>query len=273
MSTGRLFASYFGDMADACPILFRNRLALDNLELYINEWVTEQNVNEYQVSPLHGLVRSTHLTRGCYRGDYSNWKRLIRRLVRLGANIHATVYYGKTILESLMSEISHPFDSKYWGDIFLEALSEVGVDVFEYLKREVGFYNRMHFLFAPWGMQRLCIISLEEPLGVSWDWWIDPEGPAFDVLEEFKYIGSLRPRWRYSEDWDRWSASYWPYCLPYWDVCMKRVKGGIASREEHRISRIFSERFARRQNAKAAKLAKAQGLYFKGPRMPGAWVD
>jgi hypothetical protein len=108
---------------------------------------------------------------------------------------------------------------------------------------------------------------------VSWNWWIDPKEPSFDVLEEFKYFSSPESVWWSSDNFASWDVGNWPYSVPYWDWCIQMVKRRIASTEEQRTSRIFEERFERHQYKKSAKLARAQGLLPKGPRIPGAWVD
>lgn len=148
------------------------------------------------------------------------------------------------------------------------------MNVLVYLRKEVDLYDRLHFLPTGWNRERLCLISLDEPHGVSWNWWIDPKGPAFDVLEEFKYFGASNEGGRWpDEKWASWDVENWPYSFAYWHQCIKWVELRLANTEMQRTSKIFNQRFQRRQCKKAAKLARAQGLIFKGPRIPGAWVD
>jgi hypothetical protein len=37
--------------------------------------------------------------------------------------------------------------------------------------------------------------------------------------------------------------------------------------------RIYNDRYERREHKKAAKLARAQGLLRRGPKISGAWID
>ncbi len=119
--------------------------------------------------------------------------------------------------------------------------------------------------------RRYLIISLEKP-SISWDWFIDPEGQAYDVLEEFKnlrcvtYIDMHRK--------DRLGFN-WPiiYSMWHWSVAYRHLYAFYRKKEDSIFVQRANDRFKRRCEKKAMKLAKAQGILSRGPKMPGAWID
>jgi hypothetical protein len=110
----RLFAKYYDDVEEAFPSIFSKFYTLETLEYLINEWVTEHNVNEYQWSSPLRCVALSMLSAGIHlQKDCSDGKRLIRRLVKMGADVHEATLDIGTILEQLMYTTGSPFVSKY----------------------------------------------------------------------------------------------------------------------------------------------------------------
>jgi hypothetical protein len=121
--------------------------------------------------------------------------------------------------------------------------------------------------------ERYLVIS-EDPPKVSWEWFIDPEGSAFDVLEEFKNFGpglhDLQDSfWNLELARDR----NWPFFYPSWQYCVQEREEGSTYETYIAIARRAEERFERRWYKKVMKLARAQGLFHKGPKIPGGWID
>jgi len=171
-----------------------------------------------------------------------------------------------------MEEINRPWDSLSVGREWFDILIESQIDVVEYLRTEY----RLHFdpsrslpmLRSEWYSDyraRYLIIS-EEPPSISWDWFIDAEGHAFEVLEEFKNFGPSRHD-RYTEYRHPGFMYNWPYAYPVWELRTKFEEYGL------RLQQVVEDRYERRWRRKALKLAKARGLIHQGPKMPGAWID
>jgi hypothetical protein len=208
---------------------------------------------------------------------HHHWKPIILHLIRLGTDLQQGSEPKITLLDDLMNALDSPFESRSLGKEWLDILLESGVCVTDYLRIE----HRLHF--EPfWSLpvmqgdyetnfcHRYLIISEETP-SISWDWLIDPDGEAFDVLEEFKNFGL-----GYPSLWDDFCSpehTYnWPFFYPRWHYCMQirdvdQYKNLLAIHEQ------AENRFQRRWNKKTMKLAKAQGIIYRGPKIPGAWID
>ena len=127
------------------------------------------------------------------------WKPIIRHLISLEADLHQGFFRYKktTILDDLMNALDGPFESRSVGQAWLDVLMESGIDVVKYLRTEYQLHfdpstalPMIHEISKFDYRRRYLIISLETP-SVSWDWFIDPEGQAYDVLEEFKNFGTF----------------------------------------------------------------------------------
>jgi hypothetical protein len=106
---------------------------------------------------------------------------------------------------------------------------------------------------------------------VSWDWYIDPKGPAFQVLYEFRNLGpSIHgPRKDYnSPD----AMSHWPYFYPRWQSCRSISYPRSAKAMRSSFIKLFENRFERRWLKKMKKLERAHGIR-KSPKIPGSWID
>jgi hypothetical protein len=249
----RLLDTYSNEISEACPDLLWAGMPLSYLESMIDLLVTKHNVNDYLYSPVQIIAQAIlwSYRRGTYAArDYHFGKMLIRKLIDLGASVHhrGSNYNDRSIFNWMMTIPVHdPFESMFFGSFWLDALSDAGVDILEYMHTEIALSDKTPFFYA--GERcKVLLYTPKKPLEVYWDWYYDPKGPAFDVLEEFKYFELQDPRWKGSPEID------WPFSFPwYW------------SYED-------DERFKRRQRKKAAKHVRAQGFRGKELRMPGAWV-
>jgi hypothetical protein len=237
-------------MAEAFPSLFRFNVKLSLLEFVIDSWVTEQNVNEFSPSPLKAVGEAI---KWCYKSaiyateEYQLGKTLVRKLISLGASIHYRDGNYWSLLESLITSIDDPFESRFLGDFWLDALSQAGVDILKYIQVEIPTPKETPFFYRE--IEWVPLYTLQKPFMMFWDWYNNPLGPAFDVLEEFKYFERSRTYFGRSEKYN------WPFIFPDWHW---------SSQDD--------QRFKRQQLKKTAKLTRAQGLSRKRPRMPGAWI-
>jgi hypothetical protein len=182
-----------------------------------------------------------------------------------------------------MNSVDHPFESISIGREWMNILQESGVSVLEYLRIE----HRLHYdpVESLPMMQRhpntdyrlRYLVIFEEPPSISWDWFIDPAGKAFDVLETFKNFGPA------SHDMKAFLnnsdfAHNWPF-YPLWIFVADLWEQGLlygASMDMELVieaARRAHARFDRRWQKKARKIAKAQGILYQPPRIPGAWID
>jgi hypothetical protein len=207
------------------------------------------------------------------------WKPIIRHLISLEADLHqgSDKDKGITILDDLMGWVDSPFESRSVGQAWLDVLTDSGIDVVKHLQTEYQLHfdpstslpmmhKRPEYDFR----RQYLIISLETP-SISWDWFIDPEGQAHDVLEEFKNLGSFS----YLYDYRRHRLNFhWPIVYSRWQ---RFVEGILSPLYKKKKEIIFvhraNDRFKRRCEKKATKLTKAQGIYHRGHKIPGAWIE
>ena len=242
--------------------------------LIIEKWVTPDNVNDYDFPPI--LLGLEGLRDDMARGSpeaINHWKLALRKLIRIGADINKVYYYEwdhMTLPRVIMSMTDHPLDSKALGDEWIDVLRGAGVNVSQYLSMELGLqdisFGNFEARFEAWDGPRLRKISVGGRPEISLDWYIAPEGEAFDSLYEFRYFG---PGLRYHGGLE---PATWPYSHPFWHAYADRVERGWATEVQIRVVKLLEDRLERRQYKKAMKLARIQGLH-KGPKIPGSWID
>ncbi|KAE8449372.1 hypothetical protein EG329_008273 [Mollisiaceae sp. DMI_Dod_QoI] len=240
------------------------------------KWVNEHNVNKFYTS-----IISEAMTRFRDEGycDYHEWTEIIRHLIHLGANIGKHTNEAiHSLLDEVMNFAETPFESAYIGDIWLDILSYSKVDVAQYLREEgLGPPNRCRLLTLKiWGAdrKRVIVVGEGERPTITWDWFIDPEGEAFEVAQEFRYFGRREDHWF---GWGWMGSEFgefinWPYIYPLWQYYDYGSQNGYYCEEEEKYLDRFEARFKHRQQKKAMKLAKAQGIK-KTRTIPGAWID
>jgi hypothetical protein len=239
----------------------------------VHEWVSKENINKYGFSPILAATKMLWKSESIFS---DHWKEAIQRLIALGADLQKSSFDGGTMLDDIMSIVDRPFDSSYLGNTWLDTLHKCDVDVVEYLRKERVHHSidsrPLPLLYPHWRFdhERHLIISEEVPI-ISWEWFIDPKGRAFDVLEEFKNFGPASHD-HSSDYYCPENIENWPFIYPGWQYCAKRVEDGYAYDKQRRIFRLFEDRFERHQHNKAMKLARAQGIR-RGPKIPGAWID
>ncbi|KAH8768731.1 hypothetical protein F5882DRAFT_509214 [Hyaloscypha sp. PMI_1271] len=254
-----------------------------SLPLYykiVDQWIGKENVNvlfsRWRISPIPMALRTLRVSNPA---DQKLWKQAIQNFLSLGLDLHTTCHYEDgnivTLLDDVLNIAEQPFESHWLGQKWLEILSESGIDVVEYL----GVESEIHFdssqtlpmmlrrCFVS-GRERYLIISKKPPT-VSWEWYIDPAGSAFDVLQEFMYFGGTYDDWRFPNcDWEL------PFFYPAWHYTARAFQRGMRlNSDEESYLRIFNNRCERREQKKAKKLAREQGLLQRGPKVPGAWID
>jgi hypothetical protein len=246
----------------------------------VREVLTKENINDCLRPPL--AIASAIVGRWSLP-DRNLLKPTIQHLIALGADPHQGLEDESTLLENLMWRIDHPWDSASVGREWLDILMGSRIDVVEYLRTE----HRLHFdpsRSLPMLRSeryhdyraRYLIIS-EEPPSLSWDWFIDAEGNAFEVLEEFKNFGPGRHA-LYNDYYQPSSMPNWPFFYHRWHWLAERKAHGLLykvqiAHAQLAHAQLAEERFERRWHKKGAKLARAQGLARRGLKIPGAWID
>jgi hypothetical protein len=252
------------------------RIPVDLFTRIVHEWFTEENINDCVYPPLAIAVKrfGESLPFQCPR-----WKSIILHLIRLGSNLQRGYKKGTTILDDHMNEADTPFESKSLGLAWLDILAELRLDVVGYLRNEYCFHfdpsKSLPMLegYLSTDFRARCLIVSEETPAISWDWFIDANGKAFEVLEEFKNFGPGAVddmAWYYGCPR---SLNNWPFFYPRWDFYGAWARFRSWDEDSAAIAQLAEDRFERRWQKKAVKLARAQGILQRGPKVPGAWID
>jgi len=250
----------------------------------VNELASKVTIDSFQTSPICTAMRMFHKSKPEFRDA---WRESIYRLLALGTDLHDSYEWGGgTVLDQILDLVECPFESRELGENWLSILEDFGVDVREYLKLErlhqrelksipillphLNFYDVQECN----NPRRFIIFSTDYPR-ISWDWHIDPEGHAFEVLQEFRNLGPMyhEPRQDYESPG---RMANWPYFYARWEN-LPRAVHWWTNTEEMRSSlrtliKVFENRFERRWLKKMKKLQKAQGIG-ETLKIPGAWID
>jgi len=227
--------------------------------------------SRWKTSPIPMALRTLRVSNPA---DQKLWKQAIQNVLSLGLDLHTTYHYEDdsidTLLDVVLDMADQPFESRWLGQKWLEILAETGIDVVEYLRVESEIHSNSWPMMAQRyrdGLRDRHLIISKKPPTVSWEWYIDPAGRAFDVLQEFKYFG-ITPQQI------RWWPDDWPFFYPGWKHDAQRLRdGGPVSGNDKSRLRTFQNRCERREQKKANKLARAQGILQRGSKVPGAWID
>lgn len=161
------------------------------------------------------------------------------------------------------------------GDDWLRLLASVGVDVQDYLRHEEQV---QYEIGDPPGTdsyrRRVLKFDLTERPRVWSEFWSDPQGPAYLVIEEYKNFPHPG-EFLISDLYD--DSEQWPFALVYG---RRRVQLNRPAREietDEFVSdpvavALIQNRFNRRQDQKAARKHKLEQKA-KTATIPGAWVD
>jgi len=250
----------------------------------VNELASKVTIDSFQTSPICAAMRLFYKSEPEFRDA---WRESIHRLLALGADLHCSDEWGGgTVLDQILDLVKCPFESRELGENLLSILEDFGLDVREYLKLERLHQREWksipillpHFSFddvQEFNIPRRFIIFSSDYPRISWDWYIDPEGHAFEVLQEFRNLGPMNhgPRRDYRSPEIMFN---WPYFYARWD----NLPGAVpwwTNTEAKRSSlrnpmKVFENRFERRWLKKMKKLRKAQGIG-ETLKIPGAWID
>lgn len=222
--------------------------------------------------------------------EYANipiWESFIRRLLKSDIDLHATIpgrlptsicesYYDfllrwvshGTPLDQLLGNTETPYEGHVKAQWWLRILESEGYDARIYLEEEMALHaSHSYFMFGAFknfrGPRRQMRFELEkEPPELHWDWWIDPNSPAFLILEEFKWMNGANENYHY-EDFS-W-PTFWPFdVLNKWDPLRSDDNERSAAVQR---KRLCAERWRRKQRKKEAKANGYRDTY----RMPGSW--
>lgn len=230
----------------------------------------------------------------------AKWESVIRRLLRIGVDVHAPVPredsfqpdaypcslnpYG-TPLDELFALTTTADEAKNAADAWLHILSTEGIDILTYLDKEKALHATRPMFTCP---QRSCnytprqlVFSLGEAPSVYADWWIDPECSTFLVRQEFKDMNMLTEEdvlpWfgsQYNDD-SKWT-SVWPINYPRWSDWPYLFSQFYDFTEDHatlkQLRERAQERADRRWHKKARRAARLSGTRAH-PSMPGAWLE
>jgi hypothetical protein len=176
-----------------------------------------------------------------------------------------------------MNGVDDPLESISLGRAWIDILIELRIDAARYLRNEYILHfdpskslPMMQERYMTGHRLRNLIIN-QETLSISWDWFIDAEGQAFDVLEEFKDFGCFRIPYGARDDQVDLT---WPFVYSKWQWCALQARRyWWCNKDTLAFAERAEYRFEQRWHKKAMKLAKAQGLIHRGPKIPGAWID
>ena len=147
-------------------------------------------VDHYELELL--LLEAFKIVRDRYSMHDSNWKSLIRRLLRAGFSPYSRfVYYRSrtgidwqlcgTALDELFFWSSTPYEAAEIGEIWLDLLSSEGWDIRAYLEHEIQIHNSHEQLTYLQGtylsheqIERKFKFQFGDTLKVSWVWNLQP---------------------------------------------------------------------------------------------------
>ncbi len=253
------------------------------VEFILNQELVEDHFKNFENGELLSLLGRLLEQFGAVQSE--DWKHVIKKFLRMGVNYHAFSYRTSSLLDHLFVRCWDPMNSRAVADEWLEILSRSGVDIRDYLQMEI----RRHPMKPPLIVRqypyvddrRRLIFSLEGTPTVRWEWWVDPREPGSLVCSEFGDLG------RTEGDGDFLTPNEWPYGRPYWvtcDQCVLRKNNfyfsvdGSNNVERAKVLKQANNRFERRMQKRAIKQRKATGLEsrretYRGPRVPGAWIE
>ena len=210
-----------------------------------------------------------------------DWTRLIQYLFKIGAEIHATGPHDNALLHFLWLG-SCPVKSEIIIQEWLEVIESSGINVVSYLAREVS----LTLQYGYFAVDRSLVPCQYRGLpGLSWAWNLDKEGPAFEVIQEFRTLTSSGRPDTYPtatdthRDWKRPDHD-WPWFgIPVanfyeeasLEAALSKVDTWRVDTKAHlrEALRLYEERFERRR---AKRLSKGHKRY-KPLGIPGEWVD
>jgi hypothetical protein len=278
-----LFASRQIDIVETSPaLLFWKALHASDLRDVMNEWVTEENINILEHSPLVAALRSTLKSRRVDPGpeDPSRCKLILRRLIGMGGDIHRFCPELQTsLLDDIIDLTTCPFEFRFLMEIWANALESSGIDIQSYVEAEMAFRPLPNQRSLPSidDRQRILFFSPTSYIPIWWDWQIPNDSPAYDLLEEFKHFGPPAHGGIPSEHYYRWGeVDNSPFNYPRWLLRMLKFEWHllIGYGTQDTDEAVVNQRMRRFDWKMEKKLRKEKGRKSgRFPKMPGAWID
>jgi hypothetical protein len=286
-ATYSLFTSrceYF-DETDFLSHLFIDpnlEITLKTFEGLVHGLVSKVNIDAFETSPLSTAMKMFHKSDPDSRNA---WKELIYSILSLGPDLHNSYDWGGgTVLSQILDIAKSSFESEEVGEEWLAILEDFGINIAEYLGTERLCQYKLGLvpiLSPPWSNVfedevynniRYQYINFSDDVPrISWDWYIHPGRPAFEVLHEFRNFGPGHLDAR--EDYQSPEAMFnWPYFYPRWQSCLQTSSEYITKEMKSSLVELFKARFERRWFRKVQKFQRAQG-FGKNLKIPGAWTD
>jgi hypothetical protein len=267
---------------EASPaLLFWRALQAPDLGDVINEWVTEENINILEYSPLVAALRSTLKSRGVDPGpkDASRCTLILKRLIRMGGDIHRFFpELGTSLLDDIIALTTCPFEFRFLMGLWANSLALSGIDIQSYVEAEMAFRPLPHQRSLPSidERQRILLFSPTSHIPIWWDWQIPINSHAYDVLEEFRNFGPPAQARITSEIGRLGELDNSPFHYSPWLICMLQLEWHL--RIDYPTSEtgeaVVKKRMRRFERKVEKKLRKRKGRKFEEVRsMPGAWID
>ena len=227
----------------------------------------------------------------------SRYESIIRRLLRIGVDVHAPVLRGhnfqpddypcslnpySTPLDELFKYTRAADQAKDVADAWLRILSTEGKDVLTYLEKEKALHATRPMFTCP----RFCynypprhlVFSLGEAPSVFADRWINPDCSTSllfqdlkdtNILEEYSIFRYIEWQEYLDSEW----KSVWPINYPRWYESLKpSILFETDDATTDRLRQRAQERANRRWHRKARKAARLNGTRTH-TSMPGAWSE
>lgn len=230
-----------------------------------------------------------------YGAGLTQWEDFIRKLLRTGGvDVHAQVPRGRsaerlmamftshypctisepaTPLDELFAWSQTPFEASDVANGWLQMLSDEGYDVLAYLETERDMHLGQQQLSYPsialagYDTPHKLLFQLGPNPSVSWDWWIDPDLPAYLLRHELRHMDILiRERPWFGDPWQE----YWPFDFPEWSYARAPYEDDSSYSKWEEKLKLAGQRAERCMRKKAIKLARIQGT-FRPSQMPGEW--
>jgi hypothetical protein len=250
--------------------------SVEDLHSRVEKWVTEENVNLFEPTPLEVVT-----LRLC---DLSIDPDELRKLMDVASyltakkakfrDIRSTMGRQVCLIEAALILGENVFDAQIIGSRLLEMLDASHVDLAEYLAAE-----RQHHLEGSLAPDIAMLkrkaeaielrICEQQPFSLSWDWWVDPKGLAFEALHEFRHFG-LGQHDLWGNYWRPEEMMNWPFIYPGRTAPIQKLPGRYVGKAEA-VLQHFQQRSDHRWRKKMIKQARINGTYKKS-KMPGAWI-
>lgn len=256
--TLRLIAAHFPDCIEGSVLQFWDTMTIEVFETVIETWITRENINLFDDSPILCAMRSMQWDSPPWPTKL-RWIKSIQKLIKMGADIHRLSRSSKvSLLHEVLSLTKAPYDVPEAFTFWISILTSSGVGITQYLKVEGDFYydNAPIFIEVPDEDLRILTLQIHDDgdAHFGWEWWVDTHGPGYELAKEFKHFEAImfyNPNrdLEYTGDYD-------------FDLYLKL-------RDERRYhQQLREERF---WSKKAAKESEEQN---KNPiQLPGAWID